>query len=256
MGSVRRNAKPAETPWGLWRWYSNVELCSWDDGPFPSSALPEILVRTGFRDLKSMMAALNKSQRNELPKPLQARLLRLFESWVSPKRVREKISLCIDSDKDRKRNRKSKYIELPYPFSANGSPEAAEVIVAAFNIKEHKPTATLTIYASISVAVSNLLGSQAPIDADFCCLAAGNGFEGGLDFAEQNVVRDWLIRKGIKASLAQAMVDDESTLGSLDQEINDRIEWLIGVSGPPEICDSFREGFYLQGEEEKGFSLG
>ena len=241
IAKKRRRASAAQ--YSIWRYWAPVALVTQNEQPLPASAIPRALSLTGFSDLKSLNADINKHQRGKIPASLQKRLSRLLEVQVAADAVDRPIGIKIGR----------KTYKLPYPFRAR-SDARGQLIIAAMSLQEKQSSDNLELSARIQVAVPKMLSARSVADEPFCRLMAGEMDVGDLDDGKRKIISLWLSRQGMKTGDIEKFVDDrDDALSRFRDQFMDRIEELVSVVGADGLLDDKEEVAFLSGDEEKGF---
>lgn len=233
---------------GVWRWYSPVNLVDGDDNEDPPSAIvPRILSLTGYSSLSELMGAMNDAQRNELPESLHAKLLRIFcaDRFEDEEFTFREIEIYHDDES----------ITLPYPCRPEKLPEV-DLKIAAFNVSE-KSKKRVKVGARIGASTDHFLVPATPGDAAFCklFLLRGKSLMDDLSGADREVLKAWLVGHGVDSTLAESALDSEDFKMDLSNQILDRIEEIISIVGASALSEEGADTRYLlEGDEEKGFS--
>lgn len=233
---------------GVWRWYAPVNLVDGDDNEDPPSAIvPRILSLTEYSSVSELMGALNDAQRNELPEPLHAKLLRIFcaDRFEDEEFTFREIEIYHDGES----------INLPYPCRPEKPPEV-DLKIAAFNVSE-KSKKRVKVGARIGASTDHFLVPATPGDAAFCkrFLLGGKSLTDELSGADRKALKTWLVGHGVDSNLAESAIDSEDFRIELSNQILDRIEEIISIVGASALSEVGADTRYLlEGEEEKGFS--
>ena len=92
-------------------------------------------------------------------------------------------------------------------------------------------------------------------DAVFCRLVCENKLGDDLEVSDVKVVADWLMKNGVTADSARKAAVDCDYIGrELRNQIFDRIEEIVSVTGASKLLDNDDMAF-LEGDEEMGFEM-
>lgn len=236
---------------GLWRWYAPATLKNVGDDSdlIPVSAVETLLRDVGFQSVEDLTRHLRPFKRGEIPDSLQNKLTRIFkvdtgfldndlEFLIRP--------IVIDYN--------GKTVRIPYPLLPT-QPVTADIVVAAFRITTVKGS-SVRISMRIGVATNDFLAPRSTADEKFCQLfVVGNAaLADDLNESQKTVLLRWLISSDVDANLAEEMLSDEQFRLELYNGLFDRIEEIVSICGSDKLTDENGDTYYIDGEEEKGFS--
>jgi len=236
---------------GLWRWYAPATLKNVGDDSdlISANAVANLLREAGFQYVEDLTRHLSPFKRGEIPDALQNRIMRIFKVDTGfLDNDLEFLLRPIEIDYD------GRQVKIRYPLLP-AQPVTADVVLAAFRITTVKDSSA-RISMRIGVATNDFLAPRGAADEKFCeRFVVGNAaLKDDLNDDQKKILLSWLTASGVDANLAMEMLGDDQFRLELHNGIFDRIEEIVSICGSDNLTDENGNTFYIDGEEEKGFS--